>query len=236
METISYVILFILAVILLHVPLIGKYLSVINTLVHELGHALMALCTGGRVDKIELFSNTEGTAWTSSRNWLGRFLTSIAGYPFASLVPFLFLYLITLEKTIQFTLNLYFFTIPINFNGMDVVLYTMIFFLIISLILWVRNLYGLVWMVSFMVLFFFLIRADVPLLTESIVLFITFVLVIKSTTSAWDIVMLSFKRSHDAGDATSLYQATYIIPTQVWGIFFFVQALLFSGLSLLQLI
>lgn len=235
METIHFIGLFILALALLRVPIIGRYLSVINTLVHEIGHALMALITGGRVEKIELFSNTEGTAWTSSRNWFGRFLTSIAGYPFASFVPFSFLYLMTLEKDVQFTLNLYVTTVPINFVGMDIVLYTMIFFLLVSLILWVRNLYGFFWMLSFIALFFFLIRADMPLLTDSIVLFITFILVIKSTTSAWDIVNLSFKRTHDAGDATSLHRATHIIPTQVWGIFFFVQAVVFCGLSLLQL-
>ena len=68
-----------LAFILLKVPVLGKYVSVVYTVFHEFGHALVSKLTGGHIEKIELFHNSEGVAWSSNRFWLGRVLTGLAG-------------------------------------------------------------------------------------------------------------------------------------------------------------
>ncbi|WP_244895511.1 M50 family metallopeptidase [Evansella clarkii] len=194
-----------IAVILLRIPVLGKYLAVINTLIHEIGHALMALVTGGRVEKIKLFANTEGVA--STRNhWLGGLFTSAAGYPFASAMAWLFLYLIYIE----------------NYTAVLIILAGV---LVISFLLWIRNVYGFLWVLTFGALFAWMFWLDNTILTENVLLFITAVVFVKSITSAFTIMTMSFKTPRDAGDATSLARATFIIPAQLWGILFFAQSL-----------
>lgn len=194
---------------------IGKYLRVINTLVHEVGHALFALLTGGKVDKIELFANTEGLAWTQSRFWLGRVLTTMAGYPFASFISFLFLYYLSNQK----------------YLSIIIILLTI---LIIAIILWVRNFYGFLWCISFGFIFYYIYQLNNAFYIETVLYFITAVLFMESLYSAFVILKLSFTRPKDAGDATSLARTTLIIPAFVWGLAFFAQAVFFAYMGIQQ--
>lgn len=207
----------IIAFILLRIPVLGKYIAVVDTLIHEIGHALMSLVTGGKVTKIELFASTEGTAWTNSPTWLGRVLTSIAGYPFASGMSFIFLYFI---KQGDYTLMIGF----------------LLAFLVLGFIFWlrnirfliIRNLYGIFWLLTFSGLFGGLLYLDNPVLTQHVLLFLTAILFVQSIISAFVIMKLSFKKPKNAGDATNLAKSVIIIPTQVWGILFFAQSLVFG--------
>ena len=47
--------LLVVAFLLPKVPVVGKFFNIINTLIHELGHALMALLFEGKVVRIEIF-------------------------------------------------------------------------------------------------------------------------------------------------------------------------------------
>lgn len=209
----KFIIFIIIAFILLKMPVIGKYIAVINTLIHEVGHALVAMFTFGKVEKIELFANTSGTAWSSSRFWIGRVLTSLAGYPFASATSYLFLYLIINQKYIY-------------------VLGILLIMLVFSFILWVRNLYGFFWIITFLVFMNGLIIYDNATLTYNILLFITTIIFMESISSAFDIFKLSFTQPTKAGDATSLWKSIIFAPSPIWGTFFFVQSLLFGYLGI----
>lgn len=68
-----------LAFLLIHVPLVGNYVKIINTLIHETGHAIIALI-GVKVETISLFMNSEGATISNQSTWVGSFFTSIAGY------------------------------------------------------------------------------------------------------------------------------------------------------------
>jgi hypothetical protein len=63
------------------------------------------------------------------------------------------------------------------------------------------------------------------------VLLIASVLLVESVSTAYDIFIISMIQPHAAGDATNLSLLTAFIPAQVWGGFFFVQALLFIVLG-----
>ena len=65
MDTHEFFYYLIAAFILGIIPVVGKYVAVINTFLHEVGHALIAYLLGGRVHSISLFANTEGTAVTA---------------------------------------------------------------------------------------------------------------------------------------------------------------------------
>ena len=86
--------LVVVSFLLPRIPVVGKFFNIINTGLHEFGHALMALLTGGSVERIELFKDTSGTTTTKSENGFSAFWVSLAGYPFAASVAWLAFYLI----------------------------------------------------------------------------------------------------------------------------------------------
>ncbi|HPT04353.1 MAG TPA: M50 family metallopeptidase, partial [Bacteroidales bacterium] len=82
-QTVFYVLLGI-SLLLTRTPVIGKYFRVVNTMIHESGHALMTLFTSGSILKVELFSSTEGDTVTKSSSRFCQMLIALAGYPFSS--------------------------------------------------------------------------------------------------------------------------------------------------------
>jgi hypothetical protein len=196
---------FIIAYGITLVPVIGKYFSVLNTLFHEVGHALFALLFDGKVKSIVLFASTEGVATTSSRFWIARVITSYAGYTFASFIAFLSFYFIHLDKT---TFLLYGFMIAT----------------FLSLVFWIRNWYGVIWCLSFLSICILLVLYGTPLFQDMMAFFLAALLLTQSVSTAYTIFMLSIKKPKDAGDATNLAKHTFI-PAPVWGTLFFIQSL-----------
>lgn len=213
--TVKVLIFLILAIILTKLPIVGKYFGVANTLIHEVGHQLASILTFGKAHKIELFANTEGLAFSSHRFWIGRFITALAGYVFASFMACTFFVLI--------------------FKGRyDIIIYILLAILAVSLLFWVRNWYGFFWMITFIGGFVWLLwKADGPIV-EYVILFLVSIIFIESITSAFEIMYLSFKTPSQAGDASSLFQLTRLIPAQAWGLVFFSQSLYFGWLAMKQ--
>ncbi|WP_082231946.1 M50 family metallopeptidase [Halobacillus massiliensis] len=203
----------ILAFILTQAPIIGKYFAMVNTMIHETGHSLMALMTGGHVRNISLFPNTSGVTMTGHSSWFSQFLTSISGYVFASFVSYLFFYLISKG----------------NYRWM---IYLLLGFLIINLLFWVRNGYGLFWIITFGALFIWLLRSGNQTLIQYMLVFIASLVLIEAVTSAFEIMWISFYSPQQAGDAANLAALTGFIPALIWGVLFFAQALYFASLSL----
>lgn len=196
-----------LAFILLHVPFIGNYFRMINTLIHESGHALIALI-GGEVHQISLFMNTEGVTYTSHSSWISGFFTGAAGYVASSLMAFLSFWLISKRK----------------YKALVGIL---IGLLLLNIVFWVRNFYGVFWLLTFSAGFLLLLFKGSQQLIQHCLLLIASILLVESISSAFTIQMLSFLQPHAAGDATGLARSTILIPTQVWGILLFAQSLLF---------
>lgn len=193
--------------VLIQVPIVGNYVEVINTLIHESGHAFIALL-GGNVETISLFMNSEGVTYSHQSTWIGSFFTSLAGYVFSSFMAFLSFWMI--GKRMQTTL-------------IDILLV----FIALNLIFWVRNPYGLFWLASFGVMFLYLLIKGSQNFRNNLLLLIASILLVDSVKSAFEIFMISLIQPNSAGDALNLAKLTGIIPVQIWGMFFFVQALLF---------
>jgi hypothetical protein len=189
---------FFLAAILSFIPFLGKFLNVLNTMFHESGHAVMALVTGGGVMNIKLSADTSGAAQTKSKYWLGKVFTAMAGYPISSITAWFFFWLI-------------------HQNKVNYIFYVMISLFLINLILWVRNSFGIIWLVvmglvTFMVYFYIdnQYQRYFAVFCASIVLF-------QSIYSAFTLLFLALKSPAKAGDAKNLSTFTYI-PTIVWAI------------------
>jgi hypothetical protein len=200
-----------LAFFLIQIPIIGDYFRIINTLIHESGHALMALF-GGNVESISLYMNADGVTHGTQSIWIIDFITCAAGYTIASLMAYVAFWLIKKKKHTFF---------------IDMLLGV----IIINLILWVRNPYGIFWLVSFGVLFLALLIKGSKKAIHNLALLIASVLLVESVSSAYDIFSISIIQPDAAGDATNLSLLTAFIPAQVWGIYFFVQALFFIVLG-----
>jgi hypothetical protein len=196
-----------LAFILIQIPLVGDYFRLINTVIHESGHAFTALF-GGNVESISLFMNGDGVTHGTQSFWLINFITCAAGYIISSLMAFVSFWLIKKKKHIFF---------------IDMLLGIVL----INFILWVRNPYGLFWLASFGILFLALLIKGSQKAIHNLVLLIASILLVESVSTAYDIFIISLIQPHAAGDATNLSQLTVFIPAQVWGMVFLAQSLFF---------
>jgi len=193
--------LFALSFLIARLPYVGKYLRVVNTLMHESGHSLMTLLTDGKVLKVELFSDTSGSTLTKSKSKFSQFLIAIAGYPFSSFMALCFAYLI---------FNNYF----------KAVLLAVAIIAFINLIFFVRNTHGVFWIITFVTLTLLSLRFGNNIVQYSFALIIAAICLLESLWSTIVIVKLSFSKSKNAGDADNLKKLTHI-PAFLWALLFF---------------
>jgi hypothetical protein len=100
--------------------------ALLGTWVHELGHGLSAIAVGGRFDRLLLYQNLGGTAYSSGVGRLGRAVVAAGGLLGPALAGGLIIILGSRESTASWVLG-----------GLVVVL-------AVSLLLFVRNAFG--WM------------------------------------------------------------------------------------------
>lgn len=203
------------AILLLSLPVIRKYVAVINTMIHEAGHAVASKLTGGEVVKIDLRMNTEGTAW-SKNGRVGGIIVSAAGYPASS--AFAFGMLVLFKNELIMTATAAYLLIIVGMG-----------------ILWVRNFYGIIWVTSITASMFALYLADQYYGWDAMpymLLVVVMIVLVQSVVSAFHIMIISIKTPRDAGDATSLARALKVIPPQIFGVAFFLQAVAFLILSI----
>jgi hypothetical protein len=189
-----------LALVLPRIPVIGKWFNLINTAIHEFGHALMALILEGSVKKIELFNDASGTTTTSTKTKFGSFLVAIIGYPFSSAVSLFIFYMLHVGY----------------YKGFLIGISVLFFFM---LLLWVRNIYGAIWMIAFCGINGYLIYLNNAHYIQIATLLYAVFIAVDALFSALIVLFLSVKQKDKAGDATLLQKITGI-PTVIWGILF----------------
>ncbi|GGF17125.1 hypothetical protein GCM10010954_14740 [Halobacillus andaensis] len=202
----------ILAFLLTQAPLIGKYFAMINTMIHETGHSLVALLTGGEVRTISLFPNTSGVTMTGHSSWVSQLLTSLSGYVFASFIGYFFFYLI----------------IKGHYRWM---VYILLALLLINVLFWVRNLYGVFWLVTFGAGFIWLLRTGHQTIIQYVLVFIACLVMVEAVSSAFEIMLLSLFSPSQAGDAANLARIVPFVPAPIFGLMFFGQAAYFFWLA-----
>ena len=93
-KDVLFYLMLISAIIVISIPVIGKYFRVFNTLIHENAHATMALLLNGSLKRMELFSDLSGSATTTTKSKFATIIVSFVGYPAASFSALGMLYLI----------------------------------------------------------------------------------------------------------------------------------------------
>lgn len=202
------------AAILPRIPLAGKYFQVFNTFIHENGHAIIALLTRGKIQKIELFADTSGSTITLTNNKISQFLTSLAGYPASAGAAFLLYFLLNQQQEL---------TILICISVL----------IAINLLLFVRNTYGIIWLISFGGLLYFLFYLDDPMAMRTAVTFFAGILFWGSLLSPARLIAIAWQAPAHAGDATNLNKLTGI-PSLLWSILFFTGSLWIAWFTIAQ--
>ncbi|MCX6230885.1 MAG: M50 family metallopeptidase [Bacteroidetes bacterium] len=184
--------------VITRLPLIGKFFRVVNTLIHESGHAIMALLLSGKVHRIDLFSDTSGSALTATKNGFSRFLVSLAGYPTSALFAFLCFYLIEQNSGIY-------------------VVYIITGIAILNLILYVRNAYGIFWLISFIAIAVFIVYKKNQFIINGFSLLCSFIILTDAVISGIHLLVIAIKSPKTAGDAKNLNEATHL-PIVFWAL------------------
>lgn len=190
----------VIAFVLPKIPVIGRFFNIINTALHEFGHAIMALLLNGQVRRIELFRDSSGITTTQSDSKIKTFLISLAGYPFAVSVAYVAFYLLHHDAAQGFVIGI-----------------SLLFLLM--LLLWIRNAYGILWVLLFCGLNFFLISLKDPKYLNMAALFYATAILTESVSSVLVLLFLSVKSAQKAGDAANLAKITHV-PAVFWSLLF----------------
>ena len=198
-SVIFYILLFV-SIVITQLPWIGVFFRGLNTLIHESGHAILALLLNGNVLKINLSGDTSGSAITTTNNKFKSFLVSFSGYPFSSLVSLVLFYFI-------------------KQNAYQYVIYPLLIIAIVNLMLFVRNLYGIFWLSVFIILSFLVIYFDKTFIWLGFSLLCAFVILSESFISTLRLIYITLKSPKDAGDSGNLAKITKI-PALIWSFLF----------------
>jgi len=209
-----FYILLITALLLTRIPVLGKYFRSVNTLVHEAGHAFITLALSGEVIAVNLFADTSGTTVTKAEGKIPQALIALAGYPISSLTAWLCLWLL--------------------FKGHNLgILFILTSIALIIMILSLRNLYGLFWAGTFIVLNLLLIYFNNHTLIYAFATFYSLIIFTEAIISTFVLMILAIKQPKKAGDATNLHKITKI-PAGIWAFIMLVFALFIGWISVMN--
>ncbi len=202
MQKIFVILIPTIVMICIRMKYIQAVLRPFNTLVHELSHALVALLLGEKIKEIKINPDYSGSCTTKSESRLKSFFVSIVGY----IVPSLLAYLIICE---------------LQNSMLDLVFYVLMFVSVFALLLYVKNSFGIVWIVVFcMINAFFLY---IPWFKDAqvyILYFYACILLTENTLSALSLVSINLGSARDAGDSYNLQKITHI-PAIFYSLLFF---------------
>lgn len=198
--------------LLLRIKTLGIAFRIYNTLFHELGHAIFTLFTSGSVKKIELFSDAGGAAYISNKGWWSNFIVTIVAYPFAAAVGW---FMLTQTQNVQ----------------THYLAYAIAGIYVLSLLLYVRNQYGVIWLIINILITLGAIYFNQQTWAHIYFFVIGSFILMESVWTALVLLWISAESPAQAGDAKDLRDLTKV-PAVVWALLFAAITLYFVNLSL----
>ena len=179
----------------MYIPYIGKYIRVLETMIHEGGHVLMAAILGTKIAKINLFSDTSGETHIAGAGKFKTVLIALVGYPFSSVFAYGSFWAI--EQ------NYHYFLIG---TFCAVTLFFLLFYL--------RNKYGIFWAITFIAANAYVLYLQKMEIINILAIVYADILFLSSLFSCVILVYLSFKSPNKAGDAALIRKSVHI-PAQI---------------------
>jgi len=179
--------------VVMYLPYIGKYIRVLETMIHEGGHVLMGLIVGADIGKVNLFSDTSGETHIVGAGKFKTALIAWVGYPFSSAFAYVGFW-------------------AINHDYQYIFVMVLCVVALLFLLFYIRNKYGIFWAITFIAAngyALFLQKIEIINIIAGIYADILF---LSSLFSCIILFFLSFKTSNKAGDATLIYKSMRIPP------------------------
>lgn len=183
----------------------SEFFRNVDTLVHELSHALVTLVLSGNVRFIYLYADQSGVTSSSYASAWKAVPISLAGYMGSALFALLLFFLHSHKKE-------------------KAGLVSIAIVATLGLALFVRNDYGMAWCGGFAAVTLLVLLLSKPGLTKGYYLLIAFICLVESVISAIILLSIALQGSGTAGDASNLSQATHV-PALFWALLFTVFSL-----------
>lgn len=203
------------SILILYIPFIGKFFRIINTMVHETGHAIMALFTSGEVDSIELNPNASGLTKTKSKSQWSSIVITLSGYLFASGFAWISFWILSYKNYSWF-------------------FYLLLATAILNLMLWVRSGFGILWLLIFIAAIGLVWWYFPGKISNWFALSLATMLQFESLFTTFVLLKISIMKSSAAGDAFQLQKILWL-PAAIWALLF-VSFALFCTYSVLSMI
>lgn len=172
----------------------------VDTMIHEFGHAVATLLLSGKVMNISLYADHSGVTQSYVANNGSMIPVAMSGYVTASLFAWL---LFVLYARRQYAAGLL--TISIIAAA--------------SLLLFVRNGFGVAWLIGFLILTLVILLLGGKTVTKYYYLLIAFLCLEESVLGPITLLMASITNPSQAGDATLLFRTTSY-PAVFWSAVF----------------
>ncbi len=178
----------------------SEFFRNVDTLVHELSHALATLLLSGDVMFIHLYADQSGVTYSSYSTAWKSVPISLAGYVGSALFAMLLFFLHSRKK---------------EKAGLVVIAAIAL----LGLALFVRNGYGMAWCAGFAVISLIIYALSKPGLIKGFYLLVAFICLVESVISALIILTVALQDPGAAGDAAGLSRTTHV-PAIFWGAVF----------------
>jgi hypothetical protein len=172
----------------------------VDTMVHEFGHALATLGLSGRVMSISLNADHSGVTYSSVEAGWRVLMVSLSGYMAASLFAWLLFHLYAKK---QYRAGLIVISVIAG----------------VSLLLFVRNNFGMLWLAGLLALNIVLLLFAGNTILKYYFLFLSFLSLEESVMGPIVLLQLSLRQTGGAGDA-ALLAAHTLVPAIIWAALF----------------
>ncbi|SDD51784.1 Peptidase M50B-like [Paenibacillus sp. UNCCL117] len=197
---IKTVLFLIVSAFLTHLVPFSDYFRSLDTMIHEFGHALVTLLLSGKVMYIELYANHSGVTYSQVSSRWSLIPISLAGYMIASLFALLLFQLRAYGK-----------------ERLGLQLITVV--AVLSLVLFVRNQAGILWLLGFVVLTVLMLALAPRWLRDLYYLLLAFLTLEESVFGPLSLLLYAWNDPSKAGDATNLALVTPV-PAVGWALLF----------------
>lgn len=169
------------------------YFSLCNTLIEKIIHVLAVVATReGKSNKIKLYKNGSGETTSIFNSKIQKVMIVYIGYTGTLLLAMGLFYLLSLNK---FHFVIYFF----------------IALMVISILLWIRNFFGILWALSFVALLAVPLYFRNELAIMHISIFLSSLILIQAIINAFQVIRQSFRTEGKQGALAKIARIPAII-------------------------
>ena len=197
MSTTSLILIYLAAALAIsRLPMFRVYFSLCNTLIEKIIHVLAVVVTReGKSNKIKLYKNGSGETTSIVHSKIQKVMIVYIGY----------------TSTLLLAMGLFYL---LSFNKFHFIIYFFIGLLVISILLWIRNPFGVLWALSFVILLALPLYFRNELAIMHISIFLSSLILIQAIINAIQVIRQSFKTGEKSGALAKIAK----IPAVICGI------------------